>query len=130
MIYRWLRTFYSLFKKFEHFKNITGKCFWSSLKRRGAVGWKMRVFTHIYGLTKGKAFNQIYTIYTWESSIISQKKGILRRRRVAFKRDKNQEEGTWLGNLFINNLKTAYSVAEVGWDVGQKLDWEASENKW
>ena len=49
---------------------------------------------------------------------------------MAFKRVKNQEEGTRLGNLFINNLKTAYSVAELGWGVGQKLDWEASENKW
>lgn len=86
--------------------------------------------THIYGLTKGKAFkSNIYYIYLRIQHYKSKERNS-EEEEVAFKRDKNQEEGTRLGNLFINNLKTAYSVAELGWGVGQKLDWEASENKW
>ena len=89
------------------------------------------ILAHKYVSTKGKAFNQIYTIYILESpGSYKSKQRNSKKEEVVAKRGKNQEEGIRPGNLFINNLKIAFSVAELGWDVGQKLDWEASENKW
>lgn len=44
------------------------------------------------------------------------------------KRNKNQED-IRPGKFFTNDLKIAFSVVQLEWGVGQKLDWEGSENK-
>lgn len=48
---------------------------------------------------------------------------------MVVKRGKNQKESIRPGISFTNNLKVAFSVVKLGWDVGQKPEWEASERK-